>query len=204
MRSLIKHIDELRVWLADNPVDILALSETWLDSTIIDNDLFISGYEILRRDRTRCAADGNTYGGVCFYVRSVINVLPRPDLSHDELENLCIEIRKPNSRPFLVATTWYRPPDSTVDKFDFFETFIGKLDAENVEYHLLGDLNCNIGASVLDHSTRVLTGITNLFGLHQLISEPTCITQLSSTIIDLIFTNEPDKIVCSGVSRWHQ
>ena len=120
MRSLIKHIDELRVWLADNPVDILALSETWLDSTIIDNDLFISGYEILRRDRTRCAADGNTYGGVCFYVRSVINVLPRPDLSHDELENLCIEIRKPNSRPFLVATTWYRPPDSTVDKFDFF------------------------------------------------------------------------------------
>ena len=103
--------------------------------------MFISGYEILRRDRTRCAADGNTYGGVCFYVRSVINVLPRPDLSHDELENLCIEIRKPNSRPFLVATTWYRPPDSTVDKFDFFEKFIGKLDAENVEYHLLGNLN---------------------------------------------------------------
>ena len=34
--------------------------------SIIDNDLFISGYEILRRDRTRCAADGNPYGGVCF------------------------------------------------------------------------------------------------------------------------------------------
>ena len=62
-------------------------------------------------------------------------------------------------------------------------------------------LNCNIGASVLDHSTRVLTGITDIFGLNQLINEPTRITQLSSTTIDLIFTNEPDKIVCSGVSH---
>jgi hypothetical protein len=31
-----------------------------------------------------------------------------------------------------------RPPDSLIDKFSYqFETFVGKIDAENVEYYLL-------------------------------------------------------------------
>ena len=75
------------------------------------------------------------------------------------------------------------------------------MDAENVEFYLLGDLNCNVGAPVFDHPTRVLTSITDLCGLHQLINEPTRITEKTSTTIDLIFANEPDKIVCSGVSH---
>ena len=37
--------------------------------------------------------------------------------------------------------------------------------------------------------------------MHQLINEPTHITEKRSTTIDLIFANEPDKIVCSGVSH---
>lgn len=133
-----------------------------------------------------------------FYVRSSINFSLRTDLSIDQLENLCIKVRKPNSKPFLV-TTWYRPSDSIVEKFNFFETLIGKMDPKNVEFYLLGDLNCNVGASVFDHPIRVLTGITDLCGLHQQINEPTPITEKSSTTIDLIFANEPDKIVCSGV-----
>ena len=37
--------------------------------------------------------------------------------------------------------------------------------------------------------------------MHQLINEPTRITEKTSTTIDLIFVNEPDKIACSGVSH---
>ena len=58
--------------------------------------------------------------GFVFYVRSTISFLLRPDLSCQEIENLCIEIRKPNSKPFLI-TTWYRPPNSIVDKFNYFQ-----------------------------------------------------------------------------------
>ena len=196
--SIIKHIDELRVLLVDHAIDVLAINETRLDSTINDNEVHISGYEIVRRDRS---VNGRFGGGVCFYVRCNINFLPRFDMSIDQLENLCIEIRKPRSKPFLV-TTWYRPPDSPVDKFNYFETLVGRLDAENVEYYLvMGDLNCNFGSTVMDHNSTILTSITDLYGLQQLISEPTRITKSSSTLIDLIFTNSPDKIVCSGVSH---
>ena len=68
-----------------------------------------------------------------------------------------------------------------------------------MEYHILGDINCNVGASTLDHETKVLH--FELCGLHQLTSEPTRVTEFSSTLTDLIFTNEPNKIVCSGISH---
>ena len=80
-------------------------------------------------------AEWQIWGGVCFYVQCNINSIPRFDMSIDQLENLCIEIRKPRSKPVLV--TWYRPPNSPVDKFNYFETLVGRLDAENVEYYLM-------------------------------------------------------------------
>jgi hypothetical protein len=200
VRSLIGHIDELRVFLATNPIDVLAINESWLDASVHDNEIHISHYEIVRRDRSMCSANGKTYGSVCFYLRSSIKFSPRLDLSSHQLENLSIEIRKPSSKPFIVST-WYRPPDLTNDKFSYFESFIGRLDSENVEYCLLGDLNCDLVASVLDHNSRSLTDIADLYGIHQLINEPTRVTESSSTIIDHIFTNAPDKVVFSGVSH---
>ena len=74
---------------------------------------------------------------------------------------MCTEIRKPSSKPFIVST-WYKPPDLTNDKFSYFEWFIGRLDSENVEYYLLGDVNCDLCASVLDHNSRSLTDIADL------------------------------------------
>ena len=82
--SIIKHIDELRVLLVDHSIDVLAINETRLDSTINDNEVHISGYEIVRRDRS---VNGKFGGGVCFYVRCNINFLPRFDMSIDQLEN---------------------------------------------------------------------------------------------------------------------
>ena len=65
----------------------------------------------------------------------------------------------------------------------------------------MGDLNCNLASSTFDTNTNLLTSIANVYSLHQLIREPTRITSSSSTLIDLIFTNCPDKVVCSGVSH---
>lgn len=100
-------------------------------------------------------------GGVCLYMCSSINFLPWLGLSVVQLENVCTEIRKLSSQPFIIAT-WCRPPYSTIDKFDQFETLLGKIDAENMEYQILGNINCNGRVSSLDHETKVLTGITEL------------------------------------------
>ena len=52
-----------------------------------------------------------------------------------------------------------------------------------------------------DSNTRCLYEISDLFGLQQLITEPTSRRESSSNLIDLIFTNYADRIVCSGVSH---
>ena len=121
-------------------------------------------------------------------------------LSKELYNFLTVEIKKPRSRPFAIMT-WYRPPDSSIDLFKPFEKLIGKLDTENIEYYVLGDLNCNLTAPKFDNSTNILSNIAEVYSLDELITEYTRITDKSSTLIDLIFTNTPDRIVCSGVSH---
>ena len=62
---------------------------------------YIDELRVVRRDRP---LNGRNGGGVCFYVRSNINYIEREDLVSDQLENLSIEIIKPRSKPFIVAT----------------------------------------------------------------------------------------------------
>ena len=53
-----------------------------------------------------------------------------------------------------------------------------------------------------DNNVRQLTNsVADIYGLHQLISEPTRITDKSSTLIDLIYSNCPERVVCSGVAH---
>lgn len=56
-------------------------------------------------------------------------------------------------------------------------------------------------SSRLDNNANLLTSIADVYGLQQLIIDPTRCTESSSTLIDLIFTNSPESVVCSGVSH---
>ena len=47
-----------------------------------------------------------------------------------------------------------------------------------------------------------LDSITSLYGMEQLISEPNHIMQQSSSCIDLIFTNQPNTVMGSGVNSF--
>ena len=63
----------------------------------------------------------------------------------------------------------------------------------------MGDMNCDMIADRYDNDTQKLKALADIYGMKQLINEPTRITPTSATLIDLIYTNTPDKIVCSGV-----
>ena len=95
--SLTKHIDELRILLANYPLDVISINETRLEQGILNSEIYIPGYEIVRRDRNR---NGR---GVCFYIKTAINYSVCTNLNINNLENLCLEIRKPNSNRFLLS-----------------------------------------------------------------------------------------------------
>ena len=63
----------------------------------------------------------------------------------------------------------------------------------------MGDINCDL-LSENNAYVSALLNVSDVYGLKQLITEPTRITHSSSSIIDLIFTIKPDLVSFSGVS----
>ena len=181
--------------MSSSKVDILQINESKLDSTVHDDEVYIPGFEIVRKDRK---VNGRNGGGVCIYLRTNLNYRIRNDLNNDHLECLFVEISKPRSTPFLVGT-WYRPPNSPPNLFSEFEKVIAKIDAENKELYLLGDINCNLLPEANTYDSSYLTNIFDIFGLSQLITEPTRVTPVSKTLIDLCITNSLEKVTNSGV-----
>ena len=56
-----------------------------------------------------------------------------------------------------------------------------KIDAENKELYLLGDFNCNLLPEANAYNSSYLTNIFDIYGLSQLITEPTRVTLTSKT-----------------------
>jgi hypothetical protein len=83
--------------------DIISINETKLESSINDNEVYMPGYEIVRKYRNRklttwaVACEQALFslfagymgrgGGVCIYVRCNLNYKMWEDLSSDELES---------------------------------------------------------------------------------------------------------------------
>ena len=60
-------------------------------------------------------------------------------------------------------------------------------------------MNCDYSKNPPDLHTQKLQFLSSIYQLQQLISEPTCVTNMFATLIDLIFTNESHNISKSGV-----
>ena len=191
--SLPKHIDELRIAMKNNEIDVLAINESRMDNSIAPEMVTVHGYNWVSKDRNRFG------GGVGFYVRNTINFCLRHDLNVDDIEILTIEIIKNRVKPFLI-TTWYRPPSDTINILYKFENCLKLIDNEDKESIILGDINCDL----LDNNPTSLISelkfITNLYQYEQLIKEPTRITKDTSTLIDHFYTTNSNLITSSGVT----
>jgi len=173
--------------MRDSKIDILAINEWKLDDTINDQEAYTTGFEIVRRDRQ---SNDRTGGGVSFCLHRDLNFKVCEELMIDRRECLTIEISNPHSRPFLVSN-WCKPPNSPPDLFNDFENFIGKIDGSNRELQLVGDMDTNLLSGVADSNSSKLINVCEIFGLSQLITEPTRVTAHSHSLIGLCVTNIP-------------
>ena len=64
-QSILPKIDSVRLLMKDKPFDIFSTSETWLNLSISDSEVAITGYSIVRMDR-----QGKIGGGTAVYVRN--------------------------------------------------------------------------------------------------------------------------------------
>ena len=96
------------------------MTETWLNSTVMDSEIKLDNYVLSRGDRNRNG------GGVCAYVRADIAFKLRLDLTCDNLESVWIELLLPKTKPILAGVV-YRPPHQ-MNFYDLLENVISSCD----------------------------------------------------------------------------
>ena len=176
-RSLLPKIDHLRVACAP---DIICIVETWTNVDILNSELCIQGYEIIRLDRNRHG------GGILIYVntRYSHNILysDSPDL-----ELLIVSIFT-TTTPITLAL-FYRPPSSPYGIFDTLQTtlfsHVETLLLSN--FILIGDFNVNY----LNNTHPLFSKLHTVTCLTQVVTSP---THCSNSLIDLIFLSSSEAL----------
>jgi exonuclease III len=103
----------------------------------------------------------------------------------------------PKFRKPVVVVSVYKPPDTDNDIFlESLDAFLYFLKSDSTQFIIMGDTNINFLSN--DKASRTLKSLTKTFSLNQLISNPTRITNTSSTLIDHIFVPQTMKIKQSG------
>ena len=189
--SLLKHLDELRIFVEEEKPHIIGINETRLDNMINDSDIEIDGFEVMRWDRDRNG------GGVALYVHKSLDVTIRQDLMDCNVESVSVQIKVGHYRPFIV-TSLYRPPGKPVSHFKDIEKTLSAIEADGKEAIIMGDTNCDY-LNQSNNDTKHMKKIAHKLGFSHIIKEATRTTADTKTNIDHIFTNKPEFVRTSGV-----
>ena len=172
-----------------NRFDIITISETWLKSSDLQDQILLPGYnEPIRRDRPNDSGKG----GVAIYVKNNLLCKPRPDLSVQDLEAVWCETRF--NQDIILVGCFYRAVYN-VEYWDLIEESISKANNTPHKFIVIGDFNADCTVRPPPHLRRIMA----MNNLYQLVSNPTRYENGSSTTIDLILTPCPDIISKVGV-----
>ena len=136
INSILSKIEELKLIASKTKAAIIGISESKLDETVLNGEIQISGYNLVRSDRNRHG------GGVLCYIRNDLCFNQRENFS-TEFENIFIDILLPKTKPILIGIL-YRPPDQSgfLDKLS--NAINDTTNFDNQEVYILGDLNLNL------------------------------------------------------------
>jgi len=196
-RSIVNKLPDLKSLLDLLPVDILAVTETWLSNDTSDQ-VKLPGY-----DFKFVCRQSDRWGGVGLFLGANIRSEPMVPLGdsfpHTSYESLFTRCYLPNGSYFIIGVI-YRPPGLDLEQFNAdFHQLSTYLSSLNKDIYLLGDFNIDL----LKSQTHTLTGafMDSLTSNHliPLITKPTRITPTTSTLIDNILVNSISKVLSTAI-----
>ena len=155
--------------------------ETWLSTDILDNEVAIPHYSLLR-------SDGNRHGGgVAIYVHCSIlfNVLLSGPPS---LELIMVSLTKNSFK--LCLCVFYRPPSTCADIFDNLCEALFSVDVSFFcNFLLVGDFNVDFN-NPSGHLYPHVSNLMHTFSLSQVVDSPTHFSHSGHpSLIDLAFVS---------------
>lgn len=183
------------------PLDFIALTETWLDDGVSNNELFPDLYNVFRADRRYSAVGLSRGGGVLLAVRSNLKA------SEIDITNVCplfnsvqlvdvVGVRVFQNSCTLNIFVVYIPPRVTSQHLSiFFEAIGALLLACRGKSVIVGDFNItkyaeSLSSSIHDRDVKRLNNLCKLLDLKQ----TNFVKNASGKILDLVLTSEPTSV----------
>ena len=175
------HVDLLADSKLSN-IDVLSLTETWLNGKKTDDAFNISGYKFVHKNRPGLKQGG----GVGVYVSNNYQTNDCSLVMPGELEGMCIILSN------ITIIVIYRPPSQKMSDFhNLFQHLLLKLEVscKNSPLIILGDFNYDYLSSAQFVFRDLMAG----YGLKQVVIAP---THISGSCLDHAYVRnlQPDSV----------
>lgn len=202
INSIRYKITDLRYILSIANIELIAITETKLNSEFPDAQFCVNGYHSpVRKDRN---ING---GGIMVLIKNDIPFKRLKEFESESLEIICIEIQITKKRWCVFSV--YRPQTIKVNLF--LDTLSLLLDQAVNKYEnilIIGDINIDSNEENSSSLIKLHTFL-DTFNLRNLITENTCFTKTHSSSLDVMLTNKPrsfmhSKTTETGLSDCHK
>jgi hypothetical protein len=192
-RSVRNKCTAFREYIADNNLDVVAVTETWLsdnDQVTLGN-ICPPGYKVI--SKPRCNGKG---GGVAIIYNSMLRVKEVTQKRHTSFEHVEILIQSPDNTGLSLCAV-YRPPPNKNNGFTYkqfsedISDFLDRWVLGKNRLLLCGDFNFHID----NQNDREATDFTHLMGSYGLLQHVHSPTHNKGHTLDLLFTWEADSLV---------
>ena len=202
-RKILLRLEEIQYIINELNPDVIVFSETWLDDSTPDLNIF-DGYNLIRKDRTDYFKEKHNKkfgGGVAILHRKTIKI-EKIDAMCDDTEDI-LWTRVKDKNGFMLGAL-YRPDYSKmlqqINTESTLEENIRVVTENSKNSLILGDFNANLLQNKKPEA-KSLKNIFKMYGYKQLIKEPTRIdpaTEAESLLDHIWVTNEFGQILSSG------
>lgn len=127
VQSILNKVDLLKLMMSETTLDVLCISETWLNHGIYDCEVRINGYIHYRNDRKERLGDG-----VMIHIRETIPIKKVCYMNGIECISIILDLKEK-----LIISCVYRPQYNNNSFNTDYEILMNKY--ENSEHIILGD-----------------------------------------------------------------
>ena len=194
-------LEMLRTQLELAQIDVIGISESWLNESIPDCLVDLKGYNLVRLDRQwndrGDLGPKKKGGGLICYTKNNLQISDTKyshlNCSCKDIEMQWLAVQIPNLRPIVVINAYRPPQGDTKRACKMIDESISRANLKsNAELYLLGDLNIDL----LDKKAQPTKDLLFTMGSNGLQPKITSPTRFSfregvakHTCIDHIFTN---------------
>ena len=172
---------------------MITVSETWAKKSLSTQLFKIGGFNVERQDRDLGNTTKKRGGGLITYINANkfpdYVVLDKLSTSTTFTEAMWIKIKRRRCKD-LVVCNLYRPPNGNLkDAIDYLNKSLLSINISKVDLYIMGDMNIDY-LNKASPFFKKLNFFEKSNSLTQIISETIRHTDKSSTLLDLILTND--------------